>query len=218
MTRVLRDAIRSAMAGLFGSVLLAAASESLIAPEFRVAPDAPEWRELVERFARKPDVTANFEESRVFPFRAEPVVLRGEVRVSGTKGLSLHYTAPQERTIILDADGMLVRETAGQKTTPVDPRANAANEALRHILRLDFAKLAESYELYGRREGEAWSLVLVPRDAGTRRAIGNIHVAGSGETVRQIELRRSAKQHIDITMSEPRPVTFTAEELKRYFR
>lgn len=91
--------------------------------------------------------------------------------------------------------------------------------ALRHILRLDFAALEKEFEVYGERNGEAWALVLVPRADAMRRAIGNIHVAGEATFVRTIELRRSARQHIDIVMAQPRsPVTFSADELQRYFR
>jgi len=198
---------------------LSAGEPTLIAPENRLAAGAPEWRELTERFARRGDVAADFEEKRYFPFRAAPVALRGEVRVSRERGLSLHYAPPQERTLIIDAQGLLIREPAGGNSAPLDPRANAANDALRHVLAFDFAALAAGYELYGWREGEAWSLGLVPRDPGVRRAIGNILVSGEGDAVRRIELRRSAKQHIDIVIAAPRPAAaFSAEELARYFR
>jgi hypothetical protein len=55
-------------------------------------------------------------------------------------------------------------------------------------------------ELYGRREGEVWSLGLVPRDPGVRRAIGSILVSGADDAVRRIELRRRAKQPIDMAL------------------
>ena len=184
----------------------------------RVPPEAPAWRDLVARFAQQPATSADFEERRFFPFRKEPIALRGEVRVSPAQGLSLHYTAPEERIVIVDQQGLLVRNSAGQSEPP-DPRGAAGVAALRHILRLDFPSLEKEFEVYGDRDGAGWSLVLVPRAEATRRAIGNIHVGGAGTFVRTIELRRSAKQHIDIVMAQPRsPVTFSADELKRYFR
>jgi hypothetical protein len=191
----------------------------LIIEANRLAVDAPDWRDLAEKFSRQPDITADFEERRVFPFRKEPVVLEGEVRVSRNHGLSLHYTAPEERTMILDDRGMLLRDAAGAKAPPPDPRATAANEALLLVLRFDFAGLEKKFDLYGRREGDVWSLGLVARDATVRKAIGDIHVGGEGATVRRIELRRSAKQHIDIVIAAPRGTTaFSEEEVKRYFR
>jgi hypothetical protein len=202
-----------------GVTLALAAEASLIDPAHRIDPAAPEWRELANQFSRGPDMTADFEERRVFPFRKEAVVLSGEVRVSRVHGLSLHYTKPEERSVILDERGVLVREASGQKAPPADPRASAANDALWHVLRFDFPALAEKFDLYGKREGTTWSLALVPHAEAVKQAIGNIFVLGDGATVRQIVLRRSAKQHIDIDIAPPRASTaFTTDEVRRYFR
>lgn len=215
---------RAAGAALVLCVLclaLAAAAETdpLVNPEHRLAPDAPAWSDLVDAFARQPDTTADFTERRQFPFKKEPVELQGEVRVSPARGLSLRYTTPEERTVILDEQGMLIRAPSGQKTPPADPRATAANEALRHILRFEFAALEKDFELYGQREGPDWTLALVPRTKDLQRSIGRITVAGQAASIRRIELRRSAKQVIDILITAPRPpAAFTAEEVKAYFR
>lgn len=204
-------------------ILLATASGATPAdvpldPAHRIVPGAPEWRDLVELFAHQPDAAADFEEQRVFPFRKEPVTLRGEVRVSRQRGLSLHYTSPDEQVVIVDLQGLLVRTSTGE-TVPPDPRAVGGISALLHILNLDFAALEKEFEVFGQRSDATWSIVLVPRADGMRRAIGNIHVTGEAAVVRAIHLRRSARQHIDISLSAPRaPVTFSAEEMTRYFR
>jgi hypothetical protein len=214
-------ALRIGCAAALATATLATAEEPapLVAPANRLAADAPAWRDLRDKFGEAPDITANFEEHRVFPFRRDAVVLKGEVRVSRAHGLSLHYLAPEERTIVVDEKGLLVREASGQKTAPADPRATTANQALLLVLRFDFAALEKSFELYGRRDGEVWSLGLVPRDASVRNAIGDLHVGGERATVRRIELRRSPKQHIDILIEPPRATTpFSADELARYFR
>jgi hypothetical protein len=144
-------------------------------------------------------------------------VLKGEVRVSRALGLSLRYMTPEERIVIVDAQGLTMRPRPSDAVMP--PQAAAGVAALLHILRLDFGALEKDFEAYGRREGNAWSIALVPRDPGTRKSMGNIHVAGEGVVVRTIELRRSARQHIDIAMTPPRsPVTFTPDEVKQYFR
>lgn len=194
------------------------AGDVAIEPANRLSPDAPAWRDLVARFAQQPDTLADFEEQRFFPFRKEPVVLRGEVRVSQARGLSLRYTAPEERVMILDTAGMLLRDAAGQQTPP-DARAAAANRALLQVLRLDFAALEKDFEVYGRRDDYAWALALVPRDEGLRRSMGNIFVRGEAMSVRTIALRRSAKQHVDIAITTPRAsAAFSADEVKKYFR
>jgi glycosyltransferase involved in cell wall biosynthesis len=201
------------------SVVGRAADTELVNPVHLLAPAAPAWSDLSEAFAHQADVTAGFTERRFFPFKKEPVELTGEVRVSAARGLSLHYTAPEERTVILDAQGVLVRAAAGEKAPPADPRAAAANDALRHVLRFDLAALEKDFALYGQRGPASWTLALVPRTETLRRSVGQITVAGEAATIRHIEIRRSAKQAIEILIEPPRPpAEFTIDEVKRYFR
>jgi hypothetical protein len=197
----------------------AAESDPLVSPEHRLAPTAPAWSDLIDAFAHHPDTAADFTERRFFPFKKEPVELRGEVRVSVTRGLSLHYIAPEEHTVILDAQGMLIRAAAGEKAPPADPRAAAANDALRHVLRFDLAALETDFEIFGQRDRAAWTLVLVPRTEALRRSVGRITVAGEAATIRHIEIRHTEKQAIEINIETPRSAAaFTVEELKRFFR
>ena len=206
---------------LFLSLPLARSAEPgpLVTPAHLLTPAASEWTDLITAFAHKADTTADFTERRFFPFKQAPVELTGEARVSATRGLSLHYTAPDERTIILDAQGMVIRAAAGEAAPPVDPRARGANDALLHILRFDFPALEKDFELYGQRTGATWTLVLVARTAALRQGIGVITVTGEDTVVRRIELRHSARQYIEILNARPRPsAAFTPDELKRYFR
>lgn len=197
----------------------AAESGELIMAEHRLPPAAPAWSDLIAAFARNPDITADFTEQRFFPFKREPVELRGVVRVSTPHGLSLHYTAPEERTVILDDHGVLIRAPEGEKAPPADPRAAAANAALLQVLRFDFAGLEQDFELYGRRDGAGWTLGLQPRTETLRRSVGRITVTGEGATISRIEIRRSVKQAILIQIATPRPAAaFTAAELEHYFR
>lgn len=197
----------------------AAEPDPPVDPAHRLIPADPAWGDLVASFAALPDTTADFTERRRFAFRREPIPLQGEVRLSASRGLSLHYTEPEERTVIIDEQGVLIRAPAGEKVPPTDPRATAANTALRRILRLEFAALEPDFELYGRRDGEDWNLVLVPRTDALRRSVGRITVAGQTAAIRRIELRRSAQQAVEIVIAAPRPAAaFTAAELQAYFR
>lgn len=196
-----------------------ATTDSLVQPEYRLSPAAPGWGDLSEAFAQHPDITATFTERRFFPFRAKPVELGGEVRFSATRGLSLHYTAPQKHTVIIDAEGMLVRAAEGEKAPPADARAGAANAALLLLLRFDLIALNRDFEIFGQREGTAWTLVLVPRAEELRRSVGRIGLAGEAATIRRIELRQGAKQSIEIVIGPPRPTAaYSTEELSLFFR
>ncbi len=207
-----------ALAALGAAPGWSATDPGLIAPANQLAAEEPGWRELGRRIAQRGDVRADFEERRFFAVRRDPIVLQGEVRVSATRGLSLHYTAPEVRTVIIDDAGMVVRGAGGQAAPPPDPRAAAANSALRHILGFNFPALHENFELYGRRSGDHWSLALVPRDPGVQRVLGEIFVDGDAESVRRIELRRSARQHVDIVIGPPAPLALAPEDAARFFR
>jgi|GEM_PF-178541 hypothetical protein len=209
--------------GLLASVTAARAAEEppLVSAEHRLIlePVDPAWRDVLAGLDQRTTVDAPFEEHRWFPFRKKPVVLKGEVRIDATQGLSLQYREPKESIVIIDRQGMLMRQGGRETTPPADVRADAANEALLHILRFDFASLAASFELYGRRADKAWTLALVPRAEELRRTLGAIIVTGEADLVRRIELRRSAVQRVEIFVGDPRPpAPFTAEELRRFFR
>ena len=205
------------LALLFLCVLPGRAAE--IDPPANPASAVTTWGDLTEAFAHHPDTAADFTERRFFPFKKDPVELTGEVRVSATRGLSLHYTAPEERTVIFDDQGVLIRAAAGEKSAPADPRATAANDALRHILRFDLTALEKDFALYGQRAGRAWVLELLPRTDGLRHSVGRITVHGEAAAIRHIEIRRTVKQAIEIIIAPPRPpAAFTTQELKIFFR
>ncbi len=223
---VLRHRRQWAAASLvLGLMLLAATpahpaeTDTLVNPAHRLPAEPTEWNDVAAVFAQQPDITADFTELRHFSFKSQPVRLTGEVRVSTTHGLSLRYLKPGERTVILDAQGVLIRAPAGEKAAPADPRAAGAHAALLNILRLDLAALARDFELYGQRDGEAWTLVLVPHTAALRRSLARIAVDGAAGAIHRIVLRRSAKHAIEILIAPPRPsVAFTDAELQCYFR
>ena len=198
--------------------LQAADTATLVTPANRINPDDPAWQELAATLARPQDATADFSEQRFFPFRKAPVELKGESRLSLGRGLSLHYTAPEERTVILDTQGVLIRDTRGQTAAPADPQAAAANAALVRVLRFDLPALAGSFELYGRRGPSAWTLAFVPRAADLRRTVGTITLAGNPANLERIEIRRSANQYVVIVLAAPRLTPFAPGDLQRYFR
>lgn len=215
-------AVRRLFVGLLISLAFTARGaddEGAVDLKDRIPPNAEGWLDLVQQFSRRADILTTFVEYRFFPFKKQPTVLSGEVRISPLLGLSLRYTTPEERLVIFDQKGMLVRDAAGGQIPPPDPRATLMSGAMFHILRFDLLALANDFELSGERSNLAWKVVLVPRDETLRRALGQIQVEGEAETVRRIEIRRSAKQHIDILIDRPpAPATFSAGELQRYFR
>jgi glycosyltransferase involved in cell wall biosynthesis len=223
---LLRHRRRWRVSGMIAALLICACpaargapAEALAATGPAIAPASAEWKELSDAFRANPGATANFTERRFFPFKRDPVVLKGEARVSATRGLSLHYMAPEQRTVILDSRGMLVRTAAGDNVPPADPRADGANRALLNILSMDLAALAGDFEPHGQRTGSAWTIALLPRAESLRRAVSRIAASGEGATIRRIEIDRGDRPAVEITIEAPLPRSgFTEEELKQWFR
>jgi len=209
---------------LFAGLGAASAAEpapTLVAPEHRVAPDDPAWQDLRAQFASRPaTAVSTFEEQRWFPFKKTPVVLRGEARLAVDHGLSLAYDGPAARVVIIDAQGLLLRENGRDLTPPADVRALAMNGVLLHLVRFDLPALAQDFDLYGERSGATWTLVAVPRSEAVGRVLGQVTVTGEQAHVRGIEMRRAANQRVEIVIAAPHAAgdPFTADELRRYFR
>jgi hypothetical protein len=209
---------------LFASwFLLACAAEPLpLTPETLLADPAndPAWRDLFAKLAPNKTRQSKFEERRFFPFRKEPVVLTGEVRIVPDLGLSLRYLTPDKNTLIADAKGLLLRDDQGrERTPPNDSRAQAATSALVRVLRFDLAALQKDFAVHGRRDGTAWTLAFVARDPAFTAMLGTLTIRGEGGELRAIELVKSPAQRIEIAIRDSvEDVLFTGDTLKRFFR
>jgi len=179
-----------------------------------------DWRPLLDALAARPTVVAPFTEHRYFPFRRDPLVLHGVLRISRERGLSLQYTDPEPSIVIADAAGLVLRDAGGRnRTLPAGSRDAGSLSSLLPVLRFDLAALFPRFEIRGRREGPDWTLDFVPRDPALAASLGEIRVGGSGSEVRRLEFRRSAAQRIEIDVGGARiGPAFGSEELRRFFR
>lgn len=180
----------------------------------------PAWRELIVRLAPNKTRQSAFEERRTFPFRKAPVILTGEIRIVPELGLSLRYLTPEERVMIVDSQGLLFRDREGrERPAPTDSRAQAATAAMVNVLRFDLAKLKADFEVHGRREGAAWALAFVPRDANFANLLGVLTVSGEGHALTKIAMVKSPTQRIEIDIRDTREdVLFTGDTIRRFFR
>lgn len=179
-----------------------------------------EWQKLSATLRAKGAVFAPFTERRYFPFRTEPTVLEGEMRWSPERGLSLRYTKPDERMMIADTQGIVLRNASGRsRSLKPDARVPDPSATFLPVLRFDFAALDKHFEMRALRRDEAWRLDFTPRTEAERKTTGTITVWGTGDAVQHLALRQSDTQHIEIEMGTAKTgVTFTADELKRFFR
>ena len=197
-----------------------AAVPSAAGPEIPAAENDDTWRPLFSALAGQGGVHSTFTENRWFSVKKTPVVLHGELRHSPTRGLSLRYTQPEEQLMVVDDKGLLMRNGEGRtRTLAADPHAPRIDAALLPVLRFDLPALLRLFTLHAAREGEDWRLDFEPRTPELARHLSVIVVEGSGERVRRLEFRRSAKQRVEVLIEQTQTgVAFTAEEEKKFFR
>ena len=207
---------------LFFFLILPLAAETPKEPGPQLYPgkNDAEWLSLFGALGSRRVVVAEFSEQRWFPFKKIPVVLKGVMRLAPDLGMSLNYTEPEQRTIIIDARGLILREADGrEREIPSDPAALAAASAMLPILNFDWQKLDRNFLVYAARDGEDWRLDFVPRDSQLASRLGRIVASGQGVLMRHLEFRRSALQRVEILIGETKQGgSFTPEEKKRYFR
>lgn len=182
-------------------------------------PTAP-WQSLIAKLQQKGDIYAQFTENRYLPFKKIPVVLKGEIRLSRERGMSLHYTSPEARTLVVDGKGVLMRDGSNRtRELPADANALAATTALLHVMRFDLAPLSEQFSLYAAGNADTWHFAFEPRQEALSKTLSRILVTGEQEQVRRIIMRKSALQRVEIEIGATREnVTFPADDLARYFR
>ena len=96
------------------------------------------WQPLFTALAAQGSIWSAFTEQRWFLFRKTPIILKGELRFSPVRGLSLQYREPETRTIIADDHGLAMRDARGRThEVPSDPRAMGLTTALLPIMRFD---------------------------------------------------------------------------------
>ena len=179
-----------------------------------------EWRPLFAAMAEKGAVRSGFTERRWLAVRPEPIELKGELRFSPDHGLSLHYSDPEDQTVVVDDRGIVVRDARGRtRAMKSGSRATAVVQTLLPVMRFDFDKLLDEFDVAATRTGEEWTIKLTPHDTVLQRSLGVLRITGSDESIERLEFRRSEKQRIEITVdATDTGVTFSEEEMKRYFR
>lgn len=211
-------AIRHALAAL----ALACAAHAAPGPGVALDPGKlpADWAALVASLASKGAIEAPFTERRYFPFRREPTVLHGVIRISPGRGLSLQYTDPEPSVMIADAAGLVLRDPRGRsREMAPGSREAGAVASLLPIMRFDLAALNPLFAISARRTDADWSFEFTPRNPGAPGSLGTVTVLGSGTDVRRLEFRQSESQRVEIEVGETRSgVLFAPEELARFFR
>jgi hypothetical protein len=217
-----RPTLTAVLCALALAARASGAAPPLLSPR-TVLPDPaaePAWRTLFAELAPKGSRESSFVERRYFPFRRQPVVLTGEIRIAPGLGLSLDYLTPEPRILIADRRGLLMRDGRGhERAVPGGFRARESVSALIDILRFDVPALRRDFVIHGLRADGNWTLAFVPRDPALAGGLSAVTVSGAGAVPAEIDLVRSADRRVVIDLRGAREnVVFTPAERARYFR
>jgi len=180
----------------------------------------PAWIGLWVRLATSGNRSCRFEERRYFPFRSAPIVVTGQLRFTAERGLSLQYLTPERRLVVIDDQGVLMRDAAGRsQAVPADERSLGPLAALLPIMEFNLPQLVQAFTFRGQHEADRWTLTLVPRPGELARGLRWVRMTGDGSRLRKIEVNLSAHQRVEILLLTFREqVVFSAADLARYFR
>lgn len=180
----------------------------------------PAVRARLETLARPRTVVAAFTESRHTPLKKKPVVVSGTVRIDRARGLSLAYEKPRASVVVLDEKGLLLRHPDGREQS-APPEAADDLRLLHALFAFDLAALEESYALASSENADGdgtWNLVFTRRE-GSTASYRELTLAGDAARLARIVLAKTPNLRTDIALESPRlDVTFTPDELARYFR
>jgi hypothetical protein len=202
------------------SALLRAAPPAERGPAIERGASADEWRWLFSALAAKGATCSTFTENRYFATRKDPVVLQGEMRLIPARGLSLHYTAPEEALTIIDTGGLLVRDAKGRtRQIKAGTREAGLVTALLPVMRFDEENIFKQFTVHAARDGGDWRFDFVPLNEKLAEALGAIVVTGAGTEINKLTFNASPKLRVEVLVGETRTgVTFTDDDLQKYFR
>lgn len=177
------------------------------------------WQWLFSALAAKGATCSTFTEKRHFSTRKEPVVLAGEMRLAPERGLSLHYTAPDDALTLINPQGLYVRDAKGrERRIKAGTRDAGLTAALLPVMRFDQAELYKNFKVFAARNEDGWRFDFVPLDEKLAENLGSITASGAGTEIKQLSFNVSAKIRVEVFVGESKSgVTFTDDELKKFF-
>ena len=180
-----------------------------------------DWVTLFENLRSHHPLRADFVETRKLPFRRDPIVLSGTLRLDDSGGLSLHYPEADGSPItVIDAAGMATRSRDGPWRSLPDRRSiSAVHRAIAALLTLDLERLHADFDLSGAMEDGNWILQLSPRPGSDTGRLKELSIRGSWSRVTQLHVSLGGDLGILIEiLREELVADFETEEDARYFR
>lgn len=162
--------------------------------------------EVAARLTQAPVVRGKFEQRRYLSGFDKPLVSRGDFVVSRAHGMVWTTRAPLVSTLVVSADGLVVRGADGAVQqrigATVQPGVGMMAESVLAVMRGDMAGLSHAFEIDGTLVGaRGWKVALVPRDARLRQALSRIALSGD-QHVRALTVGETGGDRTEVRLYE----------------
>ncbi len=180
-----------------------------------------DWKVLIDDLRTNRPLRADFAETRTLPFRRDPVLLSGTLRLDDEGALSLHYPEAEDSlVIVIDRDGMAMRSNADPwRSLPNRRSVRAVHNAIAALLSLEFERLGDDFNLNGVWADEAWSMQLMAKPGANTGRLKELSVQGTRYWVTRIQVELGGEKGILIEIFNQEVVSrFGPDEYEQYFR
>jgi outer membrane lipoprotein-sorting protein len=164
--------------------------------------------DLMAMLARVPSATDSFTETRQSAFLSAPLVLKGTLAYARPGRLEKHVQSPYDERTVIDGDNVtLENRTTGQArafSLSSSAAATALVESLRATLAGDSAALERHYRIQVEGTKDAWTLVLLPRDAKVAGYVTRIRIAGAAGKLSRVEVEEASGDSSTMTIGSGR--------------
>lgn len=141
--------------------------------------------DLMRMLAKQKSAQASFTEKKFLALVDQPLESSGELSYTAPDRLEKRTLKPRPETMLLSGERLSI--TSGMRRASISmqshPEAAAFVESVRGTLSGDQSALEKYYKLELSGHADAWSLVLVPSQAGMRKIISRIRIDGSRSVI-----------------------------------
>lgn len=148
--------------------------------------------------------TAHFVEHRYLHLLKKPLVSSGTLVYAAPGRLQKDTEQPKPEHLVVDGDTIAIERDGKMETLQLAdyPQIGAFIEGIRATLAGDLAALERFYTVAVNGTGEAWELVLQPRDAKMQAMVAAIRISGSNARIERIDTQESDGDRSEMTIIE----------------
>lgn len=136
---------------------------------------------------------ASFVEKKFIAMLDKPVESSGELFYSAPNRLEKRTLKPKVESMLLDKDTLTVEQRGKKRALSLQsyPELAAFIDSIRGTLAGDRKALERTYRLSLEGDKQSWNLVLLPAEDKMKKVVAKISIAGSGNTLRSIEIKQA---------------------------